>query len=58
MPLPPRDFAQIGAREGERFPDVRLPDQRIVYLHEACSDVKMAPRDSEEPGSGPWRGTR
>ncbi len=27
MPLRPREFATIGPREGERFPDVRLPDQ-------------------------------
>ena len=27
MPLPPRDFTTIGPKEGERFPDVRLPDQ-------------------------------
>jgi len=25
--LPPRDFTAIGPREGQRFPDVRLPDQ-------------------------------
>jgi len=35
MPLPPRDFATIGPRQGQRFPDVRLPDQtgRLVDLH-------------------------
>jgi hypothetical protein len=35
MPLPPRDFATIGPREGERFPDVRLSDQTgaVVDLH-------------------------
>ena len=35
MPLPPRDFAKIGPIEGERFPDVRLPDQHAatVDLH-------------------------
>jgi peroxiredoxin len=35
MPAP-RDFATIGPREGERFPDVRLPDQfgETVDLHE------------------------
>jgi hypothetical protein len=35
MPLPPRDFAAIGPREGERFPDVRLSDQTgvLVDLH-------------------------
>jgi peroxiredoxin len=27
MPLPPRDFGTIGPNEGDRFPDVRLPDQ-------------------------------
>ena len=27
MPLPPRDFSTIGPTEGQRFPDVRLPDQ-------------------------------
>lgn len=33
--LPLRDFATIGPREGERFPDVRLPDQTgaVVDLH-------------------------
>jgi len=30
MPLPPRDFRAIGPNEGERFPDVRLPDQAGV----------------------------
>jgi peroxiredoxin len=37
MPLPPRDFSTIGPREGERFPDVRLPDQSgaTVDLHAA-----------------------
>ena len=37
MPLPPRDFRTIGPREGERFPDVRLPDQTgaAVDLHAA-----------------------
>lgn len=36
MTLPPRDFAKVGPREGERFPEVRLPDQNghIVDLHE------------------------
>ena len=36
MPLPPRDFNTIGPKEGERFPDVRLPDQTggPVDLHE------------------------
>jgi peroxiredoxin len=35
MPLPPRDFTTIGPTEGERFPDVRLPDQHgaTVDLH-------------------------
>jgi peroxiredoxin len=37
MPLPPRDFRQIGPKEGEPFPDVRLPDQTEapVDLHAA-----------------------
>jgi peroxiredoxin len=37
MPLPPRDFRQIGPKEGELFPDVRLPDQTgaLVDLHAA-----------------------
>jgi peroxiredoxin len=37
MALPPRDFAFIGPKIGERFPDVRLPDQsgRPVDLHQA-----------------------
>ena len=37
MPLPPRDFRLIGPREGQRFPDVRLPDQdgTVVDLHAA-----------------------
>ena len=36
MALPPRDFTTIGPKEGERFPDVRLPDQTggPVDLHE------------------------
>jgi peroxiredoxin len=36
MPLPPRDFTTIGPKEGQRFPDVRLPDQTgaLVDLHE------------------------
>ncbi len=36
MPLPPRDFNTIGPKEGQRFPDVRLPDQSggVVDLHE------------------------
>jgi hypothetical protein len=35
--LPPRDFDRIGPRLGERFPEVRLPDQagRSVDLHRA-----------------------
>jgi peroxiredoxin len=42
MPLPPRDFATIGPREGERFPDVRLPDQtgREVDLHRARAGAR------------------
>jgi peroxiredoxin len=37
MRLPPRDFSTIGPREGERFLDIRLPDQRgaMVDLHAA-----------------------
>jgi len=37
MPLPPRDFRLIGPREGQRFPDVRLPDPdgTLVDLHAA-----------------------
>jgi len=37
MPLPPRDFTTIGPKLGERFPDVRLPDQtgQVVDLHAA-----------------------
>lgn len=37
MPLPPRDFRTIGPKEGEFFPDVRLPDQAgaLVDLHAA-----------------------
>jgi peroxiredoxin len=36
MPLPPRDFATIGPKQGQRFPDVRLSDQTgaLVDLHE------------------------
>ena len=36
MPLPPRDFTTIGPKEGQRFPDVRLPDQTggLVDLHQ------------------------
>jgi peroxiredoxin len=37
MPLPPRDFRTIGPKEGECFPDVRLPDHAgaLVDLHAA-----------------------
>jgi peroxiredoxin len=37
MPLPSRNFELIGPREGERFPDFRLPDQTgtMVALHAA-----------------------
>jgi peroxiredoxin len=37
MLLPPRDFTKIGPHEGERFPEIRLPDQRgaVVDLHAA-----------------------
>ena len=36
MPLLLRDFNTIGPKEGQRFPDVRLPDQSggLVDLHE------------------------
>ena len=39
MPLPPRDFNTIGPKEGQRFPDVRLPNQSggLVDLHEPLS---------------------
>jgi peroxiredoxin len=35
--LPPVDFTNIGPREGERFPDVRLPNQHgePIDLHRA-----------------------
>lgn len=32
MTLPPRDFTKIGPSEGERFPDIQLPDQHGVQL--------------------------
>ena len=37
MSLPPRDFTKIGPNEGERFPEIRLPDQRgaVIDLHAA-----------------------
>jgi peroxiredoxin len=37
MPLPPRDFDNVGPKPGERFPDIRLPDQSgaMVDLHAA-----------------------
>jgi peroxiredoxin len=37
MPLPPRDFKRIGPKEGERLPDIHLPDQHggAVDLHAA-----------------------
>jgi peroxiredoxin len=37
MPLPARDFTKIGPNEGERFPDIQLPDQGglMVDLHAA-----------------------
>jgi peroxiredoxin len=42
MPLPSRDVSTIGPREGERFPDLRLPDQSgaTVDLHAARGDRK------------------
>jgi peroxiredoxin len=35
MPLPARDFTKIGPSEGERLPDIRLPDQSgaLVDVH-------------------------
>lgn len=35
--LPPIDFSTVGPAVGERFPDVRLPDQHgaVVDLHQA-----------------------
>lgn len=40
--LRPRDFHTIGPREGERLPDIRLPDQSgaAVDLHAARKDRK------------------
>jgi hypothetical protein len=40
--LRPRDFDTIGPREGERLPDIRLPDQSgaAVDLHAARKDRK------------------
>jgi hypothetical protein len=38
MPLRPRDFRLIGPREGQRFPDVRLPAGRralVVFYRSA-----------------------
>ena len=37
MAGPPRDFGAIGPKEGERFPDVVLPDQTgaPIDLHAA-----------------------
>lgn len=37
LTAPPIDFAPIGPRIGEPFPDLRLPDQRgrMVDLHAA-----------------------
>ena len=42
MPLLPRDFSKIGPNEGERLPDVVLPDQtgRSVDLHAARAGRK------------------
>jgi len=42
MALPPRDFTRIGPSEGERFPDIRLPDQHgaAVDLHAVRGDRK------------------
>jgi peroxiredoxin len=37
MAGPPRDFTRIGPPEGQRFPDILLPDQsgQMVDLHRA-----------------------
>ena len=32
MSLPARDFTKIGPNEGERFPDIQLPDQTGVMV--------------------------
>jgi hypothetical protein len=42
MPLPARDFTKIGPKEGERFPDIRLPAQHgaAVDLHTARGERK------------------
>jgi peroxiredoxin len=42
MPLEPRDFAGIGPNEGERFPEIRLPDHTgvVVDLHAARGSRK------------------
>jgi peroxiredoxin len=42
MPLPPRDFTKIGPKEGERLPDICLPDQHgaAVDLHAARGERK------------------
>jgi hypothetical protein len=42
MPMPPRDFSQLGPNEGERFPGVLLPDQTgtAVDLHGARAGRK------------------
>jgi hypothetical protein len=40
VPLPTRDFGEVGPKEGERFPDVPLPDPigRMVDLREARAE--------------------
>lgn len=40
MAMAPRDFTRIGPAEGQRFPEVILPDQtgRTVDLHGARAD--------------------
>jgi len=42
MPLPPRDFSTVGPSEGDRFPEIRLPDQTgaMVDLHAARAGRK------------------
>jgi len=42
MPLPPRDFSTVGPSEGDRCPEIRLPDQTgaMVDLHAARAGRK------------------
>jgi peroxiredoxin len=32
MPRPARDFTKVGPNEGERLPEIRLPDQSGVLV--------------------------